>query len=84
MYRKNLKNWEFGKEGPSNVRSERVAIAEWPGTNKNEKAKKIPTKSKTNFSGFYGILLLQANRDHCRSALNGGKGNCLDKNFSVR
>jgi hypothetical protein len=55
LYRGDLKNWEFGKEGPENFCSERATIADWQGASENENSQVNLTKPKTNFSNHFGI-----------------------------
>ena len=55
IYRKNLKNWNFDKEDPQNLHSERGTIAEWQGPSENANSEGNSTQSKTNSSSCFGI-----------------------------
>ena len=55
IYRNNLKNREFGEEGPQNCDSERVTIAQGQGTSENHNSEVKPTPPKPDFSGCFGI-----------------------------
>ena len=59
LYRNNLKNREFGKEGPQNLHSERGTIAERQGPSENASSEVNPTQPKPDSSGCFGI-----NTDH--------------------
>ncbi len=55
LYPNNLKNWEFGKEGPQNLHSERGAIAERQGPSENANCEVHLTWPKPGSSGCFGI-----------------------------
>src|SRR5277367_5072489 len=73
LYRKNLKNWEFGKEAPSDFCLERANIAARQGASEDKNLRGEPTQApgspknasffgeralpKTNSSGYFGIYL---------------------------
>ena len=56
LYRNNLKNREFDKEAPQNSCPARVAIAERQGPSEDENSEGKKTQSKTDSSGYFGIL----------------------------
>ena len=55
VYRNNLKNREFGKEGPQNFHSERATIALQQGASENGNSEANPTSPKTDSSCCFGI-----------------------------
>ena len=55
IYRNNLKNRDFGKEGPQNLHSERGTIAERQGPSENANSEANPTLPKSDSSGDFGI-----------------------------
>ncbi len=55
IYRNNLKNREFGKEGPQNFASERATIAQWQGASEKGNSEANPTRPKTDSSSCFGI-----------------------------
>jgi len=55
IYRNNLKNREFGKEGPQNLDSERATIAERQGASENRNYEANPTQPKPDSSSYFGI-----------------------------
>jgi len=55
IYRNNLKNREFGKEGAQNFESERATIAERQGASEIRNYEAYPTSPKTDSSCCFGI-----------------------------
>src|SRR5690348_1263163 len=55
LYRNNLKDREFGKEGPQNLYSEDATIAERQGLSENANFEVTPTQLKTDSSCYFGI-----------------------------
>src|SRR5690348_11629301 len=58
LYRNNLKDREFGKEGPQNLYSEDATIAERQGLSENANFEVTPTQLKTDSSCYFGISVL--------------------------
>ena len=54
LYRNNLKNRDFGKEGSQDLHSERETIAERQGSSENASPEANPTWPKTHSSGCFG------------------------------
>ncbi len=55
LHRNNLKNRIFDKEVPQDLDSERMTIADRQGMSENPNLEEIPTQSKTDSSGCFGV-----------------------------
>jgi N6-L-threonylcarbamoyladenine synthase len=69
VYINNLKNWEFDKKGPVNLRSQRVTIAKGQGTSGNENSQANPTRSKTHSSSCLCILGIETTCDETAASV---------------
>jgi len=58
IYRKNLKNREYGKEDSQNLRAEGATIAREQGASEHTNFGEKPTLPETDPSGFFGIARL--------------------------
>jgi len=55
IYRNNLKDREFGKEAPQNLRAQQATIVREQGASEHTNFGEKPTMPKTDPSGCFGI-----------------------------